>query len=224
VQHSPFQAAVDQLLSRDSFCAPEIDIFKAVREWTQVNVDADTSECEMLVAHVRLPLMKLDELLNIVRPSMLIQPDRLLDAIKEQSEKRDMDLHYRGCLMPSVNVATQAQGAQVVDGELKQVGVVRCSKCAHTQALLNGDTVNYDMERGFTRHPIEDTSEGIIVQLGVQSIVNHIRLLLWDKDARSYSYYVEVSMDRLDWVRVVSYNNYLCRSWQKLYFTPKVVK
>jgi BTB/POZ domain-containing protein 9 len=50
-------------------------------------------------------------------------------------------------------VATPSQGAQVVEGELKQ-------------ALLNGDTVNYDMERGFTRHPIEDNTEGILVELG----------------------------------------------------------
>jgi hypothetical protein len=29
---------------------------------------------------------------------------------------------------------------------------------------------------------------------GVQCIVNHIRLLLWDRDTRSYSYYVEVTV------------------------------
>ena len=56
--------------------------------------------------------------------------------------------------MPEVNVATPSQGAQVIDGELKQ-------------ALLNGDTQNYDMERGFTRHPIEAGNEGIVIQLGM---------------------------------------------------------
>ncbi len=55
--------------------------------------------------------------------------------------------------MPDVNVCTPSQGAQVIEGELKQ-------------ALLNGDTQNYDMERGFTRHPIETGNEGIIIQLG----------------------------------------------------------
>ena len=57
--------------------------------------------------------MKLDELLNDVRPSELIPPDRLLDAIKEQNEKRDTELDYRGCMMPNVNVATLSQGAKV---------------------------------------------------------------------------------------------------------------
>lgn len=31
-------------------------------------------------------------------------------------------------------------------------------------------------------------------------------------------------MDKKDWVRVIDYSNYLCRSWQRLYFKPKVVK
>ena len=104
------------------------------------------------------------------------------------------------------------------------------------------------MERGFTRHPIDDTNEkGIVVKLGMQCIINHLRMLLWDKDNRyyfqkflrrsiifnlifkkkpfrSYSYYIEVSMDQKDWVRVVDYSKYYCRSWQELYFTPRVAR
>ena len=41
---------------------------------------------------------------------------------------------------------------------------------------------------------------------------------------RSYSYYIEVSMDQKDWIRVVDYSKYYCRSWQELYFTPRVVR
>ena len=41
---------------------------------------------------------------------------------------------------------------------------------------------------------------------------------------RSYSYYVEVSMDECDWVRVVNHSRYHCRSWQTLYFPPRVVR
>ena len=41
---------------------------------------------------------------------------------------------------------------------------------------------------------------------------------------RSYSYYIEVSMDQKDWVKVVDHSKYLCRSWQDLYFTPRVVR
>lgn len=63
-------------------------------------------------------------------------------------------------------------GAQVVKGELKS-------------ALLDGDTQNYDLDHGFSRHPIEeDGRSGIQVKLGQASIINHIRLLLWDRDSR----------------------------------------
>lgn len=41
---------------------------------------------------------------------------------------------------------------------------------------------------------------------------------------RSYSYYIEVSMDELDWVRVVDHSKFLCRSWQNLFFTPRVCR
>ena len=64
-------------------------------------------------------------------------------------------------------------------------------------ALLDGDSSNYDMERGFTRHPIDDNSEkGIIVKLGMQCIINHFRMLLWDKDNRYvFRFYLDFNFD-----------------------------
>ena len=41
---------------------------------------------------------------------------------------------------------------------------------------------------------------------------------------RSYSYYVEVSMDQKDWTRIIDHTQYFCRSWQYLYFPATVVK
>lgn len=52
----------------------------------------------MIVARLRLPLMKLDDLLNVVRPSGLVSSDAILDAIKEQNEKKSAHLTYRGFL------------------------------------------------------------------------------------------------------------------------------
>ena len=48
-------------------------------------------------------------------------------------------LNYRGCLIYEENVATPKHGAVVIQGDYKQ-------------ALLDGDTKNYDMEKGFTRY------------------------------------------------------------------------
>ncbi|NWR95450.1 BTBD9 protein, partial [Furnarius figulus] len=42
--------------------------------------------------------------------------------------------------------------------------------------------------------------------------------------SKSYSYYIEVSMDELDWIRVIDHSKYLCRSWQNLYFPARVCR
>ena len=74
--------------------------------------------------------------------------------------------------VPEENVATPKHGATVISGEVKS-------------ALLDGDNVNYDMERGFSRHPIDDNNDkGIVIKLGMQCIINHFRMLLWDRDNR----------------------------------------
>ncbi|CAF2966910.1 unnamed protein product, partial [Rotaria sp. Silwood2] len=76
-------------------------------------------------------------------------------------------------------------------------------------------------DRGYTRHLIDDV-HNICVKLDGPSIINHMKLLLWDKDTRAYSYYIEVSVDNITWTRIIDYRLYLCRSWQKLYFPPIV--
>ncbi|KAL4624278.1 BTB/POZ domain-containing protein 9 [Arapaima gigas] len=203
------KTALLTVVKRDSFAASEKEIFQALCRWCRHNGDTEAQE---VMSAVRLPLMSLTELLNVVRPSGLISPDDLLDAIKMRSESRDMDLNYRGMLIPEENIATMKHGAQVVKGELKS-------------ALLDGDTQNYDLDHGFSRHPIEEDGRSCIqVKLGQPSIINHVRILLWDRDSRSYSYYIEVSMDELDWVRVVDHSKYLCRSWQNLYFPARVCR
>lgn len=49
-------------------------------------------------------------------------------------------------------------------------------------------------------------------------------MLLWDRDERSYSYYIETSVDQINWNRVIDYTEYYCRSWQILYFTSRAVR
>ncbi|MEQ2218056.1 BTB/POZ domain-containing protein 9, partial [Xenoophorus captivus] len=162
------KTALLTVVRRDSFAVSEKEIFQALCRWCQQHEDgADTQE---VMSAVRLPLMTLTEMLNVVRPSGLVSPDDLLDAIKTRSESRNMDLNYRGMLKE--NIATMKHGAQVVKGELKS-------------SLLDGDTQNYDLDHGFSRHPIEeDGRSGLQVKLGQPSIINHIRLLLWDRDSR----------------------------------------
>nr|XP_053640751.1 BTB/POZ domain-containing protein 9-like isoform X1 [Cherax quadricarinatus] len=205
-------SALKAIIGRDSFCAPEVHIFQGVHTWVERNSDLTQEQTQEILAKIRLPLISLSDLLNVVRPTSLISPDQILDAIKAKNESRDMDLQYRGYLMPGENVAVPSKGAHVLQGEMRA-------------NLLDGNVSTYDMDRGFTRHPIDDNNgQGILIKLGMQCIINHMRMMLWDKDQRGYSYYIEVSMDQKDWVRVVDHTRYHCRSWQYLYFSPRVVR
>lgn len=74
-------------------------------------------------------------------------------------------------IVPEENIATAKYESTVIQGEMRT-------------ALLDC-LCTYDMERGYTRHPIiASDNVGIIVKLGTPSIINHIKLLLWDRDMR----------------------------------------
>ena len=60
--------------------------------------DITNDECENILKEVRLTLIPTQDLLKVVRPTNLVQPDVLLDAIQSRTESRDMELKYRGYL------------------------------------------------------------------------------------------------------------------------------
>lgn len=83
------------------------------------------------------------------------------------------DQNFMYLTEPEENMAHPKYGTQVLQGEMRS-------------ALLDGDVMNYDMENGYTRHAINEAGDqGIIIKLGTQAIVNHIKMLLWDRDLRS---------------------------------------
>ncbi|OQR73198.1 BTB/POZ domain-containing protein 9-like [Tropilaelaps mercedesae] len=106
------------MLSHNSLCAKEVDIFEAVYRW-YVDKDGHVPAEIMseILDQVRLPLMGTTDLLGLVRRSKLFHPDCLLGAIKTKKECLDVDLNYRGQLVIDENVATAEHGAQVLTGE-----------------------------------------------------------------------------------------------------------
>lgn len=83
----------------------------------------------------------------------------------------------------------------------------------------------YDMEKGYTRHSINHNEDnGIIIELSDIFIINFLKILLWDLDNRSYSYTIDVSVEKTMWDVVIDYSLYHCRSWQYLYFPKRPVK
>ena len=113
---------------------------------------------------------------------------------------------------PEENVALVARGAQVIRG-------------VWPGALLNGDSKSYDGANGYTYHSISGSdAQGIVVRLSHPHLMNAMRLLLWDRDHRSYSFYIQVSMNDQDYVTVVDHRQFLCRSWQHLRFPLTVAR
>ena len=85
--------AVKSIISRDSFCAAEVDIFRAVWAWSKANPGENI---QSILQEIRLELVTIQDLLKVVRPTEMIQADILLDAIQSRTELRDTDLRYRG--------------------------------------------------------------------------------------------------------------------------------
>lgn len=87
-----------ELLSRDSFYASEIEIFKAVVDWISANNVSRGPELDNVLSTVRLPLISIQDLLTEVRPLNYVSSEALLDAISLRTIARDNNLRHRGVL------------------------------------------------------------------------------------------------------------------------------
>lgn len=73
-------------------------------------------------------------------------------------------------------------------------------------------------------HPESLDTGSIIVDLGNIRSINLIKILLLDTDSRQYSYYIDISLDGEDYIRLIDHTQHYCRSWQYLYFQLRPVK
>ena len=92
------------LISRDSFFAPEIDIFEAVCRWIRANSNVSKEGQTDVLSAVRLPRITINELLKVVRPTGLLSPDTILDAVEVQSIQNCSHINHRGLLRKFVCV------------------------------------------------------------------------------------------------------------------------
>lgn len=209
-----YKDSLIMLLVRDSFYVDEIQIFKSVQGWIECNSDLKPEEIKEVVSKVRLPLISTIDLLSVVRPTGILDPDTLLDAIEVREQSKIQRLPHRGRLYLEENIAITKYGARVIQG------------ISDGFSVLDDSNHPYDMEKGYTRHAITSNNDdnGVVVELGNIYIINYIKILLWDLDNRSYSYVIDVSVERDYWERVIDYSSYHCRSWQHLYFPNRPVR
>ncbi|XP_002135358.1 BTB/POZ domain-containing protein 9-like [Drosophila pseudoobscura] len=99
LNHASFEILSKELLEevvrRDTFVAPEVEIFRTVCKWNQLNPSADI---KTVISHIRLPLMTVSELLHVVRPTGIFELDQILDAIDQVHTRKNP--HYRCVKLP----------------------------------------------------------------------------------------------------------------------------
>lgn len=90
--------ALFDLVSRDSFFAPEYEIFCGIQKWMESN-ECSPEDGKELLQVVRLPLINMLLLINEVRDSKLFEASEILDAIKlSHNSKNYLELNHRGLL------------------------------------------------------------------------------------------------------------------------------
>ena len=98
-------SALTELCNRDSFFAPEIDIYRGIVRWVGHN-EVGTEVSRRLLRVVRLQLIPMKHLLGEIRSSKLFDPNHILDAITMFSSKRPIELRQRGLLGKSGQIYT----------------------------------------------------------------------------------------------------------------------
>lgn len=89
--------ALAELISRDSFFAPEIEIFHGIREWMKHN-NVQSEDAKDLLDGIRLQLISQSDLLQEIRKSGMFKPDKILDALYLVDQRSLLDLKHRGLL------------------------------------------------------------------------------------------------------------------------------
>lgn len=91
------QTALTELIARDSFFAPEIDIYNGVKCWMEHN-GVQREEAGDLLVGIRLQLIPQSLLLNEIRQCGMFDPDKILDALSLITQKSSLELGRRGLL------------------------------------------------------------------------------------------------------------------------------
>ena len=91
------QTALTELIARDSFFAPEIEIYHGVKRWMEYN-GVQKEEAEGLLAGIRLQLIPQSHLLKEIRHCGMFDPNKILDALSLIDQKPIFELEHRGLL------------------------------------------------------------------------------------------------------------------------------
>ena len=201
--------ALCRMLSRDTFRADEIDIFKAVHRWCKKQPN-DEGVPEVLKT-IRLPLISTLELASSVRTSGLIPVDRLLEVIGLK-QSGAANLKHRLQIVYNENLATPERGAQELTISDQGDIVSQATSPAYNRWPLS-------------RQPTVCNPSGLIVELDKPHRINHIELeiaQLPNVYKRRLSGSVEFSLNLKEWTMLGHYGDHVYST--KLHFKPRAIR
>lgn len=91
------QTALTELIARDSFFAPEFEIYFGVKCWMEHN-GVLTEDAGELLAGIRLQLIPQSSLLKEIRQCGMFDSEKILDALSLIAQKSSSELGHRGLL------------------------------------------------------------------------------------------------------------------------------
>uniref|UniRef100_A0A0N5B6N2 BTB domain-containing protein n=1 Tax=Strongyloides papillosus TaxID=174720 RepID=A0A0N5B6N2_STREA len=203
-------SCIENIISRNSFLADEENIFIAVQKWLSVNEERESFK-DNLIKHIRLPLLSIECLLGTIRDSKLFNADDILDAINEKYQNSYTNLNHRCFMKAEYDVMNN--GYQII-----------CGDNPSRLTSLPSYTHKIEWEKKATGHVIGIATDGIIIEFSDKYLINNINFRLLDFDQRYFSYHIEVSIDKKDWVRIIDHDKYNCRGVQNLFFKERAVK
>ncbi|XP_063904093.1 BTB/POZ domain-containing protein 9-like isoform X2 [Zophobas morio] len=167
------QKSMVNLLKRDAFLEQEIDVFNIAANWCKNNKDVDN----LVIGCVRFPCLTRNEILNVVRPSKIVDDAKLLNVLTTiENNGTQKTLRFGGQLKDK-NLATAEYNVKVVSG-LNTTMLFEESKDGNDGAYHNKNDQN-----------------GITVDIGQVKCFNYITMCIV-KDSSPSSFILEVRLNQ----------------------------
>ena len=156
-------------------------------------------------------------------------------AIEKADKDQDLNLHNalkekRQAIKSSISVdvfgnvidaSAFAKGTQATGNVALSSAGAQATAPVSAEQLIDGNSSEYTGSTGFAMGNFPCAFQ---ITLADIFELNHIRILLWDGDGRSYRYRVETSVDGQTYQALADYSNEERQSWQELRFRNRAIK
>uniref|UniRef100_A0A7E4VE06 BTB domain-containing protein n=1 Tax=Panagrellus redivivus TaxID=6233 RepID=A0A7E4VE06_PANRE len=176
-------------------------IFNGLVDWMKAN-PSESAHFSELLKNIKLNAIALDDLVTAMRPLKLIDANDFMDIVYEQAKGVARTESDEVVEFPIDNALAPHCGAVVVNGG--------CSKFFTVPIV--GATL---------KHHVSNATESIAIDLARPYMLNYLEMELAHGDQ---SYWIAVSENNVNWIRIIDYSNYVCRSVQRLYFQERPIR